>query len=109
MKRVYCIILTILIGFTLTSVNVCAQSISTKKERNLITDGNSLYGEGKYKDALNYYKKAIKENPNSTVGTYNLGLTEIILGSNQADTTDVAKQMLDDGVKLMGRVEKMTK
>ena len=78
--------------------------ISTKKERNHISKGNKLYEEGKFKDAMKQYKDALEENPASVVGRYNLGLSEIRIGSNPNDTTEAAKKMLESGMKNMQQV-----
>ena len=78
--------------------------VSTKKERNHITKGNKLYEEGKYKDALKQYQEALEENPSSVVGRYNLGLSEIRIGSNPNDTSETAKKILASGMKDMEMV-----
>ena len=78
--------------------------VSTKKERNLISKGNKYYEEGKYKDAMTQYQAALEENPSSVIGKYNLGLSEILVGSNPNDTTATAKKMLEAGVKAMQQV-----
>ena len=78
--------------------------VSTKKERNHITKGNKYYEEGKFKEALKQYQDAIDENPSSVVGRYNLGLSEIRIGSNPNDTTEAAKKMLESGIKNMQQV-----
>lgn len=80
------------------------QPVSTKKERNHITKGNKLYEEGKYKEAMKQYQDALNENPSSVVGKYNLGLSEIRIGSNPNDTSETAKKMLESGVKAMEQV-----
>lgn len=80
---------------------------STKKERNHISKGNKLYEEGKFKEALKQYQDALDENPASVVGRYNLGLSEIRIGSNNNDTTEAAKKMLEAGVKNMQQVANM--
>ncbi|MCH5234048.1 MAG: tetratricopeptide repeat protein [Muribaculaceae bacterium] len=77
---------------------------STKKERNHITKGNKLYEEGKFREAIQQYKDALEENPSSLVGRYNLGLSEIRIGSNSNDTTEAAKKMLESGMKSMQQV-----
>ena len=77
---------------------------STKKERNHITKGNKLYEEGKYRDAMKQYQEALDENPGSVVGKYNLGLSEIRIGSNPNDTSDAAKKVLASGIKNMEQV-----
>ena len=83
--------------------------VSTKKERNHITRGNKLYDEGKYKEAMKQYQDAINENPTSIVGRYNLGLSELRIGSNPNDTSATAKNMLASGMKNMEQVANMGK
>lgn len=83
--------------------------VSTKKERNNITKGNKLYEEGKYKEALKRYQEALNENPSSIVAKYNLGLSEIRIGSNPNDTSETAKNMLASGVKNMEQVANLGK
>lgn len=77
---------------------------STKKERNHITKGNKLFEEGKFKEAMVQYQAALDENPSSSIGRYNLGLSEIRIGSNVNDTTQAAKNMLEAGVKNMQQI-----
>lgn len=77
---------------------------STKKERNHITKGNKYYEEGKFKEALKQYQEALEENPSSVVGRYNMGLSQIMIGSNPNDTSEAAKRMLDNGVKAMQQI-----
>ena len=83
--------------------------VSTKKERNHITKGNKLYDEGKFKDAMKQYQDALNENPSSMVGKYNLGLAQILVGSNPNDTTETAKKMMESGVKNMEIVANLGK
>ena len=78
--------------------------VSTKKERNHITKGNKFYEEGNFKEALKQYKDALEENPSSVVGRYNLGLSEIRIGSNPNDTSEAAKKMLESGAKNMQQI-----
>lgn len=104
--NIFRILIAILI-FGFFSPNLLAQS--TKKERNLITAGNSLYEEGKYSAALEKYKAALKANPSSAVAQYNMGLCELRLGTNQADTTQTAQKMKQEGSEAMRRVAQMAK
>lgn len=87
--------------------NTYAQSESTRKERNYITEGNKLYNDGRYRAAYLKYQQALKENPSSVVARYNLGLSQIRLGSNPSDTTQAAKDMLANGAKAMEQVSQM--
>ncbi|MCH5228927.1 MAG: tetratricopeptide repeat protein [Muribaculaceae bacterium] len=82
-------------------------TVSTKKERNHITKGNKFYEEGKFKEAMQQYKDALEENSSSVVGRYNLGLSEIQIGSNPNDTSAAAKKLLESGVKNMQQIANM--
>lgn len=83
------------------------QQVSTKRERNCITEGNKLFNSGKYRQAMLKYQEALKLNPSSAVGRYNLGLSQVHLGSNPADTTQAAKEMLQNGCKALQEVAQM--
>lgn len=80
---------------------------SNRKERNAITEGNRLYNEGRYRAAMLKYQESLKYNPSSAAGRYNLGLSQIRLGSNPSDTTQAAKDILSRGVKEMEQVARM--
>ena len=80
---------------------------SNRKERNFIKEGNKLYNEGRYRAAYQKYQEALKENPNSAAGRYNLGLSQIRLGTNPSDTTQSAKDMLKNGCQTMEQIAKM--
>lgn len=84
-----------------------AQTESNRKERNAITAGNKLYNEGRYRAAMKKYQEALKLNPNSASGRYNLGLSQIRLGTNPSDTSQAAKNMLKEGLTQMELVSKM--
>ena len=84
-----------------------AQAESNRKERNAITAGNKLYNEGRYRAAMKKYQEALKLNPNSASGRYNLGLSQIRLGTNPSDTSQAAKNMLKEGLTQMELVSKM--
>ena len=96
--------LTICLASIGASVPQYSRAESTRKERNHISKGNDYYNQGRYRDAMREYKEALKENPSSLVGKYNLGLSEIRLGSNPADTTQTAKDLLQAGKKAMEQV-----
>lgn len=85
---------------------VFADAESNRKERNYIKEGNKLYNDGRYRAAMVQYQDALKENPSSVVGKYNLGLSQIRLGTNENDTTQAAKDMLKRGVDAMEQVAK---
>ncbi|MDE6399689.1 MAG: tetratricopeptide repeat protein, partial [Muribaculaceae bacterium] len=80
---------------------------SNRKERRCISEGNSLYNDGRYRAAMAKYQEALKMNPNSAAGRYNLGLSQIRLGTNPSDTSHAAKDMLKEGLSQMELVSKM--
>lgn len=84
-----------------------AQAESNRKERNAISEGNKLYNEGRYRAAMKKYQEALRLNPNSASGRYNLGLSQIRLGTNPSDTSQAAKNMLKEGLTQMELVSKM--
>ena len=47
-------------------------TISTKRERNSIKEGNDLYGKQRYAEAEVAYKKALEENPENATAQFNL-------------------------------------
>lgn len=48
------------------------RSVSTKRERNSIREGNKLYEQQRYAEAEVAYKKALQENPDNSVAQFNL-------------------------------------
>lgn len=108
MKSVFKIILVSLFVLPFCCNEIAAQKVeSNRKERNCITEGNKLYNDGRYRAAMQKYQEALKMNPSSAVGRYNLGLSQIRLGSNPSDTTAAAKEMLKNGCTSMEMVSKM--
>ncbi len=108
MKRVLIITLILAVFTAFSDSRAYAERVeSNRKERNFIKEGNKLYNEGRYRAAYQKYLEALKENPNSAAGRYNLGLSQIRLGSNPSDTTQSAKDMLQNGCKTMEQVAQM--
>ena len=70
-------------------------------------EGNKLYNSGQYRLALKKYQEALEKNGASKSGRYNLGLTQIRLGSNPADTTPQAKSLLQEGQKNLQAVAQL--
>lgn len=64
---------------------------STKAERNLIREGNSLFAEENYADAEIAYSKALQANPASAPAAYNMGLA-IAKQAAEGDTTGLAQR-----------------
>lgn len=108
MKRYIVILIAALFALPLLCLDIHAEKVeSNRKERNAITAGNKLYNDGRYRAAMLKYQEALKMNPNSAVARYNLGLSQIRLGSNPSDTTQTAKDMLKKGCESMEMVSKL--
>lgn len=88
------------------SDNSVKTSVSTKKERNAITEGNALYNQSRFVPALKKYEEALKDNPNSAVARYNLGLTEIMMTSQAKDSVQ-AKELMRKGSSSLQQVARM--
>ena len=93
------VLMSLCLLFALFSFAPSASAESVRKERKLIMEGNKLYNSGQYRLALKKYQEALEKNGASKSGRYNLGLTQIRLGSNPADTTPQAKSLLQEGQK----------
>lgn len=83
-----------LAALALCSVSANAESL--REERRLINEGNKLYTERKFSEAAKKYEEALNVNSTSTVGRYNLGLSQIRQVTNPQDTTPKAKSLLDN-------------
>ena len=107
MKRnvLYILVAALCMGFIFPAY--ADKPVSVRKERKLITEGNKLYNSGQYRRALLKYQDALKANAASPVGRYNLGLTQLRLGTNPADTTPKAKEMLETGLKNLQQIASM--
>lgn len=100
-------ILSVMAALLFFQTPFAAHAESVRKERKLIMAGNKSYNAGNYRQALAKYTEALQENASSAVGRYNLGMAQIRLGSNPADTTETAKKMLADGIKNMQTIASM--
>lgn len=107
MRQKILILLLGLFSLSFSPIVAKASGESTKRERNAITDGNKLYKEGRYRAAIKKYEEALKENPNSAVGRYNLGLSQIRLGTNPSDTTQAARDLAAKGCQALEQIAKM--
>lgn len=82
MRQIILLSIALLIG----SHNMNAEDNSTKKERNYIREGNSLFQEKRYSEAETLYKKALEENASSPLALFNLATTYLKM-TNPSDTT----------------------
>lgn len=102
------ILMILILGGNLSSI-AQAQTKSNRTERRLITKGNKLYTDRKFKEAEKTYKEALNSNAYSAAAKYNLGLSQIRQVSNPADTTQQTKAMLDQARANLTEVAAMSK
>lgn len=86
-----------------------ASAQSVREERRLITSGNKLYVERKFKDAAAKYQEALKVNGGSAVAKYNLGMAQIRQVTNPKDTAARNANLIQGGMKLLSEVASMAK
>lgn len=72
---------------------------STKKERNFIREGNSLYQDERYAEAEVSYRKALEQNAQSEIALYNLA-SSLIKQSGSADLNN-NKNPMTEAVELL--------
>lgn len=104
-----CFFSRILIACMVLACGLSASAESTRKERRLITEGNRLYTERKFVEAESTYMEALKENPASAAGKYNLGLSRVRQVANPSDTTARTRTILDKARKDFSEVAAMAK
>ena len=75
------IIITIISLLSLAIAALPAYAESTRKERRLISEGNRLYKEGKFKEASKQYQMAVAVNPQSPEARFNLALSHLKLAA----------------------------
>lgn len=71
---------------TVTAVADQKTDLRDKHVRTYIIKGNDAYNKGDYKSAEGYYKQALTENPKSAAANFNLALTLMRIGGNNANT-----------------------
>lgn len=73
---------------------------SVRKERKLLLKGNEVFAEGKFQDAANLYREALKENPGSPEALYNNAVATMALAeqqiARQGSSPDSAALKLED-------------
>lgn len=83
--------------------------VSVREERKLINEGNKLYLDRQFEEAAKKYDEALKVNPNSAVGRYNLGLAKLKQVTNPQDTTPRAQNLLKEARQNLSAVAQMSK
>lgn len=113
MKNKLFTVLAVVLALSLSPLSLFAApdgsakaAVSTKKERNAISEGNALYNQSRFVPALKKYEEALHDNPNSAVARYNLGLTEIMMTSQAKDSVQ-AKELLRKGSSALQQVARM--
>lgn len=77
---------------------------ATKKERNLILDGNQLYREKKFQQAVEKYRLALKSNPESNVAPFNIALSDIHIAASVKDNDSIAGGYMRQAAELLQQV-----
>lgn len=75
---------------------------STRRERNLITEGNKLYRQERYADAEVAYKKALELNAMNETALFNLAASYLRQGSASGENLQEATQILNNLAKNAG-------
>ena len=81
--------------FILTIVALLYCTSGNAQPNRLVSEGNKLYQEKKYKEATSVYQKALTKNPNYTPGMFNLGNALY-----QQKQYEGARKVMDNAVKL---------
>ena len=74
-------------------------SASSKKERNLISQGNEQYADGNYKASMEFYRKALEINPLSQVAEFNLASALINISEKDYDKANA--KPIDEAASLL--------
>lgn len=76
---------------------------TTRAERNYIREGNKLYSDSMYMEAVKAYNKALEDNPTSITAKYNKALSEIQINfsDNEAYTAEEREAALKSAESVM--------
>jgi len=81
MKQLLSVLFTFIVLISFSQEQDKAQLLAMKKANNYVYKGNALFEENDMVSAEMEYRKAISEQPNSVVGSYNLGTSYIKNGN----------------------------
>lgn len=98
------IIITIISLLSLAIVALPAYAESTRKERRLISEGNRLYKEGKFKEASKQYQMAVAVNPQSPEARFNLALSHLKLAAQPGVDEKQREQLMKSGTEGMSAI-----
>lgn len=107
MRKYKFIFTTLLLLIFMSAVPANAES--NRKERRLITKGNSLYKDRKFVEAQGFYESALLENPASAEAKYNLALSQIRQIVNPADTSARSQSLTAAAKKNLAEVAALTR
>ena len=106
-------ILLLLCAFLAPAAGHCGESTgkqeikTVKKERIHIRKGNKLYASKRFADAEVEYRKALQENPQSQIATFNLATSLLKQSSGSGQSKD-KNDPLNQAETLLGNVVKTT-
>ncbi len=98
------IIITIISLLSLAIAALPAYAESTRKERRLISEGNRLYKEGKFKEASKQYQMAVAVNPQSPEARFNLALSHLKLAAQPGVDEKQREQLMKSGTEGMSAI-----
>ena len=101
MKRLLIIIMSLLVIGT-ESMPLLAES--TRKERRLISEGNRLFKDSKFKEAARQYQMAVAVNPQSPEARFNLALAQLKMAAQSGIDEKQAQQYLKSGSQGMASI-----
>lgn len=87
---------------------------SNRGERRYIAQGNEQFAKGNYEDAMNSYREALKENPQSPEALFNNGVAtmavareRMIKGKKDAEQDSTTMKLMDEAVQSYSAVAMM--
>ena len=101
MNRIIITIISLLSLLSLAIAALPAYAESTRKERRLISEGNRLYKEGKFKEASKQYQMAVAVNPQSPEARFNLALSHLKLAAQPGVEEKQREQLMKSGTEGM--------
>lgn len=99
--------LLILLLLTLTAaMPAYSKGETTRTERKCILQGNDLYRQQKYGEAIKSYEAALKDNPASAEASYNIGLAYLQLAAGKNVDEKNREKYMKEGIERMDAATK---